>query len=47
MNYKITTTKSTHEIEAEGLVDLFNHLEKLKRKHCLYNDEILFIKEKK
>lgn len=45
MNYTITTTKSTHEIKAESLVDLFNSLEKLKRKHCIYNDEILFIKE--
>ena len=43
MNYTITTTKSTHEIKAESLVDLFNSLEKLKRKHCIYNDEILFI----
>ena len=45
MNYTITTTKSTHENKSERLVDLFNSLEKLKRKHCIYNDEILFIKE--
>ena len=45
MNYTITTTKSTHEIKAESLVDLINSLEKLKKKHCIYNDEILFIKE--
>ena len=45
MNYTITTTKSTHQIKAESLVDLFNRLEKLKRKNCIYNDEILSIKE--
>ncbi len=55
MNYRITTTTKSikqgkklettmYDIYAENLLDLFNSLEKLKSKHCIYNDEIVSIK---
>ena len=49
MNYRITTTTNSikltmYDIYAENLLDLFNSLEKLKSKHCIYNDEIVSIK---
>jgi hypothetical protein len=55
MNYRITTTTNSikhgkklettmYDISAKNLLDLFNSLEKLKSKHCIYNDEIVSIK---
>ena len=44
--YTMETKKGTYEILATSLLDLFNHVEKIKSRHCIYNDEIIYIKEK-
>ena len=56
MNYRITTTTNSikhgkklettmYDIYAENLLDLFISLENLKSIHCIYNDEIVSIKD--
>ena len=44
MKYQVTILHgSIYEILADNLLDLHNEIQKLKKKHCLYDDEIISI----
>jgi hypothetical protein len=44
MKYQVTILHgSIYEILADNLLDLHNQIQKLKKKHCLYDDEITSI----